>query len=69
MKLDLASLKNRTAWDAAGVKLPEFDIPAVIENTKATPTWVHFGAGNIFRGYVCESAKSTCSIKVLLPRA
>ena len=50
MKLDLASLKNRTAWDAAGVKLPEFDIPAVIENTKATPTWVHFGAGNIFRG-------------------
>ena len=52
MKLDLASLKNRTAWDAAGVKLPEFDIPAVIENTKATPTWVHFGAGNIFRGYL-----------------
>ena len=54
MKLDLASLKNRTAWDAAGVKLPEFDIPAVIENTKATPTWVHFGAGNIFRGYVAN---------------
>ena len=54
MKLDLASLKNRAAWDAAGVKLPEFDIPAVIENTKATPTWVHFGAGNIFRGYVAN---------------
>ena len=54
MKLDLASLKNRTAWDAAGVKLPEFDIPAVIENTKATSTWVHFGAGNIFRGYVAN---------------
>jgi len=54
MKLDLTSLKNRTAWDAAGVKLPEFDIPAVIENTKATPTWVHFGAGNIFRGYVAN---------------
>ena len=54
MKLDLASLKDRAAWDAAGVKLPEFDIPAVIENTKATPTWVHFGAGNIFRGYVAN---------------
>ena len=54
MKLDLASLKNRAAWDAAGVKLPEFNIPAVIEDTKATPTWVHFGAGNIFRGYVAN---------------
>ena len=54
MKLDLASLKNRAAWDAAGVKLPGFDIPAIIENTKAAPTWVHFGAGNIFRGYVAN---------------
>ena len=68
MKLDLASLKNRAAWDAAGVKLPGFDIPAIIENTKAAPTRVHFGAGNIFRGYVAN-LQMICSTRGLLPRA
>ena len=38
--------------EALGVKVPAFDRPAVIAATKEHPIWVHFGAGNIFRGFV-----------------
>jgi len=30
-------------------KLPKFDIPAMVVRTKQNPTWLHMGAGNIFR--------------------
>ena len=52
MKVNLASLKDRAAWEAAGVKLPSYDVAAMREATKKAPIWVHFGAGNIFRAFV-----------------
>ena len=52
MKLSLKGLEAVADWTKAGVKLPKFDIAAVRENTLATPEWVHFGAGNIFRGFI-----------------
>ena len=51
MKLDLASLKDRKAWENAGFALPEFDLDAVREQTHRQPTWLHLGAGNIFRAF------------------
>ena len=29
--------------------LPKFDVPGMVVRTKAAPTWLHMGAGNIFR--------------------
>ena len=39
------------AWEEKGYQLPKFDIEAVRAKTHAEPTWVHFGAGNIFRAF------------------
>lgn len=39
------------AWADRGYQLPAFDLKAVREKTHAQPTWVHFGAGNIFRAF------------------
>ena len=38
-------------WEEKGYQLPRFDIEAVRAKTHAEPTWVHFGAGNIFRAF------------------
>lgn len=52
MKLTLEGLKDKKAWESAGIKLPVYDAEAVAENTKKSPEWVHFGAGNIFRIFI-----------------
>lgn len=52
MKLTLEGIKDQAAWSAAGVELPTYDVAAIAEETKKAPTWVHFGAGNIFRIFI-----------------
>lgn len=52
MKLSLDGIKNAASWKAAGITLPQYDTEAMSALTKKAPIWVHFGAGNIFRGYV-----------------
>ena len=51
MELNEQGLKDRAVWEAAGFSLPKFDRERVMENTKETPFWIHFGAGNIFRAF------------------
>ena len=50
MKLSLQGLNDRTSWEKAGVALPRYDVEAMDTATRKAPIWVHFGAGNIFRG-------------------
>ena len=49
MNLTLAGIKETSKWEEAGIRLPKYDVEAMISKTKENPTWVHFGAGNIFR--------------------
>ena len=49
MKLNNAELKNKEVWESKGYKIISYDRSKVIETTHNNPTWVHFGAGNIFR--------------------
>ena len=39
------------AWADKGYELPRFDLEAVRQKTHDEPTWIHFGAGNIFRAF------------------
>ncbi len=52
LKMNNATLKDTAAWGAADVILPKFDRDAMISASKENPTWLHFGAGNIFRAFV-----------------
>lgn len=51
MKLDSNYISEKAEWTAAGVELPDYDRQTVSEKTRSHPVWIHFGAGNIFRGF------------------
>ena len=58
-------LKDRRAFEAAGYRLPAFDYDKVSAKTKSEPTWIHFGAGNIFRAFQCNVAQNLLNEGVL----
>lgn len=52
LTLTRSALKDSASWQKANTILPKFDIELMKENTFKTPEWIHFGAGNIFRGFI-----------------
>ncbi len=54
MKLTDLQKEVPSVWEEKGYELPNYDREAVKKNTKENPTWVHFGAGNIFRAFPAE---------------
>lgn len=52
--LNRESIKNSSLWKKAGVEIPKFDRDRMLNLTLENPTWIHFGAGNIFRGFIAE---------------
>ena len=57
MKLTYKGLQDKSAWEKIGVALPKYDWRAMCDATEKNPTWVHFGAGNIFRAFVAAIAE------------
>src|SRR5574344_1689798 len=51
MKLTEKGIENLTEWKNKGYICPDFNIELVKKNTVENPTWIHFGAGNIFRAF------------------
>ena len=58
MRLNDQGLTHSDVWEKAGIRLPRFDREAMIRATKASPKWVHFGAGNIFRAFPAALSQS-----------
>ncbi len=52
MKLNRDSLKNTLFWKQAGFEIPEYDPEQMSRKTCEEPAWIHFGGGNIFRGFI-----------------
>ena len=52
MRLNYQGLQDKQAWEKAGVVLPKYDWREVCAVTDENPKWIHFGAGNIFRGFI-----------------
>ncbi|WP_127836798.1 mannitol dehydrogenase family protein [Clostridium prolinivorans] len=50
--LSKENIKNIDKWEKAGIDLPKFNYEEMVIETLKNPTWVHFGSGNIFRGFI-----------------
>lgn len=49
--IDALDENKLNQFKESNIKVPTFDIKKLREDTRKAPTWIHFGAGNIFRAF------------------
>ena len=54
MKLSYQGIQDQQAFARANIRLPGYDWKTMAAATQEKPVWVHFGAGNIFRGFIAN---------------
>lgn len=54
MRLRQKNLVNTEEWQKMDITLPTYQVRKAAASGRVHPTWVHFGAGNIFRGFVAS---------------
>ncbi|MEI0843626.1 mannitol dehydrogenase family protein [Brachyspira pilosicoli] len=65
MKLNINNLNDKIFWGNSSIKIPQYDINQVRKNTAEKPTWIHFGAGNIFRGFIAAVADTLLNDNII----
>ncbi|MCI5826604.1 MAG: mannitol dehydrogenase family protein, partial [Arcanobacterium sp.] len=56
MELSIAGIADNEAFEAAGIRLPNFDVAQMQAAGSKAPQWIHIGPGNIFRVYLARMA-------------
>lgn len=57
--------KSLTELKQAGITIPNYDVASVKEKGKEVPVWLHFGGGNLYRGFHAEIAQRLADKKEL----
>ena len=65
MKLTLNGLTERSGFEQASIRIPDYDIRKIVANTKKAPRWAHFGIGNIFRIFIGGAADDLIEKKLM----
>ena len=64
MKLNIKNLDEKAFWENSSIEIPKYDINQIRKNTAEKPTWLHFGAGNIFRGFIARISDTLLNNKI-----
>lgn len=65
MKLNIENLNDKNFWENADIEVPKYNINDIRKNTSEKPTWIHFGAGNIFRGFIAAVADTLLNDSII----
>ena len=52
VELSKKGIENKEQWELLNIDMPHYDVEKMVIETIENPRWIHFGAGNIFRGFI-----------------